>query len=155
MTTELSFDIQEAHRYFSAQCFNQAWDLIEREVRTPEEEEQMLNLSMASLYHWTQRPDCGSKEFSLGYWQLSRIYAITGRPDNATWYAERCREVTEDSDLPPFYLGYAYEALARAAMAGRDRQAAMGYIAQARELAKAEQSDEDRQLLLDDLATIL
>ena len=155
MSTEPTFDLEEAHKFFSADCFNQAWDLIEKEVRTPEEEEQMLNLSMASLWHWSQRPDCGSKELSLGYWQVSRIYAITGRPDNATWYAERCREVTEDAELPAFYLGYAFEALARAAVAGRDRQAAAEYIAQARELAKAEKSDEDRQLLLDDLATIL
>ena len=155
MSTEPTFDLQEAHKYFSAECFNRAWDLIEKEVRTPEEEEQMLNLSMASLWRWTQRPDYGSKELSLGYWQVARIYAITGRPENATWYAERCREVTEDAELPPFYLGYAYEALARAAMAGRDKQGAMEYIALAREQAKAEKSDEDRQLMLDDLATIL
>lgn len=155
MSSEPSFDTQAAHQHFSTSCFNQAWDLIEKEARTPDEEERMLNLSMASLWHWSQRPDCTSKELSLGYWQVSRIFAITGRPENATWYAEKCREVTEDSELPPFYLGYAYEALARAAMAGRDRQAAMDYIAQARGLAKQEQSDEDRQLLLDDLATIL
>jgi hypothetical protein len=129
--------------------------LIEKEARTPDEEEQMLNLSMASLWHWMQRPDCGSKQLSLGYWQIARIYAITGRPENATWYAEKCREVTEDADLPPFYLGYAYEALARAAASGRNRQAAMEYIMAAREVAKREQSEEDRQLLLDDLATIL
>jgi hypothetical protein len=155
MSTEPTFDLLEAHRYFATECFNQAWDLIEKEVRTAEEEEEMLNLSMASLFHWTQRPDCTDKELSLGYWQVSRIFAITGRPENATWYAEKCREVTEDAELPPFYLGYAYEALARAAMAGRNKQEAMEYIAQARELAKQEQSDEDRQLLLDDLATIL
>jgi hypothetical protein len=155
MSSEPTFDMQAAHQHFSTSCFNQAWDLIEKEARTPEEEERMLNLSMASIWHWSQRPDCTSKELSIGYWQVSRIYAITGRPENATWYAEKCREVTEDSDLPPFYLGYAYEALARAAMAGRDRQAAMEYIAQARGLAKQEQSDEDRQLLLDDLGTIL
>jgi hypothetical protein len=155
MSSEPSIDLQAAHKHFSTMCFNQAWDLIEREVRTPDEEEQMLNLSMASLWHWTQRPDCTNKELSIGYWQIARVYAITGRPENATWYAEKCREVTEDAELPPFYLGYAYEALARAAMAGRDKQAAMEYIAQARELAKQEQSDEDRQLLLDDLATIM
>lgn len=155
MSSESSFDTQAAHEFFSTTCFNQAWDLIEKEVRTPEEEERMLNLSMASLWHWTQRTDCGSKELSLGYWQIARIFAITGRPENATWYAEKCREVTEDAELPAFYLGYAYEALARAAMAGRNRQAAVEYIGQARELAKQEQSDEDRQLLLDDLATIL
>lgn len=155
MSDEPTFDIEAAHRYFSTHCFNRAWDLIDQEQRTPAEEDEMLNLSLASLWHWTQRPDCTNKELSLGYWQVSRIYAITGRPENATWYAERCLEVTEDAELPPFYLGYAYEALARAAMAGRNKRQAMEYIAQARALAADEANEEDKQLLLDDLATIL
>jgi hypothetical protein len=155
MSDEPNFDIEAAHRYFSTECFNRAWDLIDQEERTPAEEDEMLNLSIASLWHWTQRPDCTKKELSLGFWQVSRIYAITGRPENAVWYAERCLDVTEDAELPPFYLGYAYEALARAAMAGRNKRQAMEYIAQARALAQQEQSEEDRQLLLDDLATIL
>lgn len=155
MSDEPTFDIEAAHQYFSKECFNRAWDLIDQEERTPAEEDAMLNLSLASLWHWTQRPDCGNKELSLGYWQVSRIYAITGRPENAVWYAERCLEVTEDAELPPFYLGYAYEALARAAMAGRDKRQAMEYIAQSRALAAQEPNEEDRQLLLDDLATIL
>lgn len=154
MSDEPTFDIQAAHRYFSTECFNRAWDLIEQEDRTPEEEDEMLNLSIASLWHWTQRPDCTSKELSLGYWQVSRIYAITGRSENATWYAERCLEATEEAELPPFYLGYAYEALARAAMIGRDRRTTMEHIAKAREFAQQEENEEDRQLLLDDLATI-
>ncbi|MGZ9159225.1 MAG: hypothetical protein ACXW36_10220 [Nitrospira sp.] len=155
MADDPNLDVAAAHRYFSTECFNRAWDLIEKEDRTPEDEEQMLNLSMASLYHWTQRPDCTEKERSIGYWQVSRIYALTGRPEMATAYAERCLEVTEDAELPPFYLGYAYEALARAAMIGRDRSSAMEYIAKARAQAQREQSEEDRQLLLDDLATIV
>ncbi|MGE5601891.1 MAG: hypothetical protein ACM30E_02500 [Nitrososphaerales archaeon] len=155
MSDEPNFDIEAAHRYFSTECFNRAWDLIDQENRTPADEDEMLNLSMASLWHWTQRPDCTKKELSLGYWQVSRIYAITGRPENAVWYAERCLEVTEDAGLPPFYLGYAYEALARAAMAGRNKRQAMEYIAQARALAAQEKNEEDKQLLIDDLETIL
>lgn len=155
MSDEPTFDIEAAHRYFSTHCFNRAWDLIDQEERTPAEEDEMLNLSLASLWHWTQRPDCTNKELSLGYWQVSRIYAITGRADNAVWYAERCLEVTEDAELPPFYLGYAYEALARAAMAGRNKRQAIEYINQARAQAQQETNDEDKQLLLDDLETIL
>lgn len=155
MSDQPTFDIEAAHHYFSTECFNRAWDLIDQEERTPAEEDEMLNLSIASLWHWTQRPDCTNKQLSLGFWQVSRIYAITGRPENATWYAERCLEVTEDAGLPPFYLGYAYEALARAAMAGRDKRQAMEYIAQARVLAQRETNEEDKQSLLDDLATIL
>jgi hypothetical protein len=154
MSDEPTFDLEAAHRYFSTNCFNKAWDLIETEERTPADEDEMLNLSLASLWHWTQRADCTKKELSIGYWQVSRIYAITGRPENAMWYAQRCLEVTEDAELPPFYMGYAYEALARAASANRDRRATAEYLGRARAYAAREQSEDDRQLLLDDLATI-
>src|ERR1700687_1872237 len=65
----------EAHRFFSAHCFNRAWDLIRKSNRTTIECEQMLQLSQASLWHWTQRSDCTPKNLSIGNWQLSRIYA--------------------------------------------------------------------------------
>ena len=149
------FDLEAAHRHFAADCFNRAWDLIDQEERTLEDEEEMLHLSMASLWHWSQRPDCGDKERSIGYWQVARIFAITGRPDMATAYAQKCLEATENTDLPPFYLGYAYEALARAAMAGNDHEAAMRYVGKARAAAQQEASEEDREILLDDLATIV
>lgn len=151
---EPTFEIEAAHRHFSTDCFNRAWDLIEQEERTEEEDEQMLHLSLASLWHWQQRPDRTAKELSIGYWQVARIYALIGRSDNARWYADRCLEVTESASLPPFYMGYAFEALARAAMAGRDRVAMIGYLRDARKYADQETNEEDRQLLLDDLATI-
>jgi len=150
-----TFDLETAHRFFSTDCFNRAWDLIEKEDRTLEEDEEMLNLSMASLWHWSQRPDFGAKEKSIGYWQVARILAITGRPEMATVFAQRCLEVTEEADLPVYYLGYAYEALARAAMAGRNRIAAVRYLAQAKAAADQEPNEEDREVLRDDLATII
>jgi hypothetical protein len=32
-----NFDLAAAHKYFSAHCFNAAWDLIEKKDRTPAE----------------------------------------------------------------------------------------------------------------------
>jgi len=154
MSEEPTFDLQAAHEYLSTECFNRAWDLIELEERTEEQDEQMLHLSFASLWHWQQRPDCTARELSIGYWQVSRIFAITGRSDNARWYADKCLEITESAELPTFYLGYAYEALARAAMAGRNRSAMIGYLREAHKYAAREENEEDRQLLVDDLATI-
>ena len=47
------FDTEQAHRYFSTHCFNMAWQLIEKPDRTPEDDEQMIRLAQASLWHWT------------------------------------------------------------------------------------------------------
>src|SRR5262245_27775596 len=112
MAQDPGFDTAKAHRYFSANCFNKAWEFIEKPDRTPDEDEQMIRLSQASMWHWTQREDCKRQNLSIGYWQLSRVYAIAGRPDDARRYGQLCLEHSREE--PPFYLGYAYEALARA-----------------------------------------
>lgn len=61
------FDLAAAHRYFSAECFNRAWDLIEKPDRTPEEDEEMIiRPNQASLYPWNQIEDCTHKNLSWG-----------------------------------------------------------------------------------------
>ena len=66
-------DLIAAHNLFSAVCYNKAWELIEKTDRTPEEDEQLIRLSMASHWHWTQRKDCSPTNTSVAYWQTSRI----------------------------------------------------------------------------------
>ena len=83
MAGKTDFDHQAAHKYFSTHCFNRAWDLIEKSERTPDEAEEMIRLSLASQYHWSQREDASSKTASIGFWQTSRIYALLGLADNA------------------------------------------------------------------------
>jgi hypothetical protein len=92
ITSGRSTDVNEAgaHRFFSAQCFNRAWDLIRKPDRTDLENEQMLLLSQASLWHWTQRSDCTPRHLSIGYWQLSRVQALLGQAENALDSAKKC-----------------------------------------------------------------
>lgn len=40
------------HRNLAAQCFNQAWEYIEKADRAAEETEEMINIAHASCYHW-------------------------------------------------------------------------------------------------------
>ena len=154
MTKNNDFDQAAAHKYYSANCFNKAWDLIDKEQRTPEEDEQMIRLNQASHYHWTQRPDYSNTSASIGYWQTSRIYAILGQAENAMRYGQLCLQVSQEGGTPPFYLGYAYEALARAAAVAGNRQDMNGYLDKARAAAEEVQEADDRQVLLDDLHTI-
>ena len=58
MAESTGFDIEHAHKYFSVNCFNLTWELIDKPDRTPKDNEQMVRLAQASLWHWTQRPDC-------------------------------------------------------------------------------------------------
>ncbi|UCC44123.1 MAG: hypothetical protein JSU65_13585 [Candidatus Zixiibacteriota bacterium] len=152
MTTQPEFDIEAAHKYFAANCFNKAWDLIDKARRSEEEDEQMLQMNQASLYHWLQRKDCNPVNLSVGYWQTSRIYALLGRPDEAVKYGLLCLKYAKGQD--PFYIGYAYEALARAEMMAGNTDKAREHLARAKEAAGAEPDEDNRKMLIADLQSI-
>jgi hypothetical protein len=44
----VEFDQAEAHRFFSADCFNKAWTLIDMEKRTAEQDQEMIRHPWAS-----------------------------------------------------------------------------------------------------------
>jgi hypothetical protein len=154
MTSSTDFDVVAAHRYFSVECFNKAWDLLDRPSRTPAEDEEMLHLGLASLWHWTQRPDCTATNRSVSYWQVSRIYAVLGQAGNARRYGELCLGVSQGEGIPPFYLGYAYEALVRAEKVAGNRDKMAEYLQAACQVAETVPDAEARQMLQNDLATI-
>ena len=152
MIREPEFDASKAHRYFSADCFNKAWELIEKTERTSAENEQMIRLSQASLWHWTQRHDCTRANVSIGYWQVSRIYAILGRADEARRYGQLCLEHSDRES--PFLLACAYEALARAEKTVGNDATAEKYCAEALRHSEDVSRPEDREQILNDLKTI-
>ena len=154
MTKKTDFDHSAAHKYFSTNCFNQAWDLIEKTDRTPAEDEDMIRLSLASHYHWTQREDYSDSNASIAHWQTSHIYSLLGQADNARRYGQLCLEVSQGEEIPPFFLGYAYEALARAESTAGNQKQAQEYIDQAKSIAEKIQEAEDKEQLLNDLDTI-
>jgi hypothetical protein len=152
MSQPQSFDLAAAHRFFAADCFNKAWSLIEKPERTPEEDEEMLRLNQASMWHWSQREDCARRNLSIGYWQASRIHALLGRGDEARRYGELCLQYSQQES--PFLLAYAYEALARAEQVAGNEPLVEQYHAEALRLVESVVDAEDRQALLDDLSTI-
>ena len=154
MTAKNDHDQRYEHKYVSANCFNKAWDLIDKADRTSAEDEEMIRLSLASHYHWTQRDDYSPTSASIGHWQTSRIYAILGQVENTRRYGQLCLEASRAEDVPPFYLGYAYEALARAEAVGGDREKSEKFIIEAKAAAENIEKPEDRKPLLDDLGTI-
>lgn len=152
LTTEPPFDLAAAHRYFSAECFNTAWDLMEKSDRTAEEDLLMVALSQASIYHWSQRPDCTQENLSIGFWQASRIQALLGNASEARRHAETCLRFSHQ--LAPFYVGYAYEALARAERLAGEQARYEDYLAVARDWAAKVTDEEDRSLLMQDLDSV-
>jgi tetratricopeptide (TPR) repeat protein len=153
MSTTTDFDESRAHQFFSANCFNRTWELIEEPNRSDVENEQMLLFAHASLWHWTMREDCTERNRSTGYWQLARVYAVLGQAENAMRYGELCLQLCQSESA--FYLGYAHEAVARAAMLAGDRELAIAHVNEARKLAAQVDEADERTALEKDLGTIV
>jgi len=152
MPNEPSFDINAANKYFSANCFNNTWGYIDKKDRTAEDNEQMIQLAQASLWHWSQREDKTDRNMSIGYWLAARVYALVDESNNARKYGLLCLEYSKNDE--PFYLGFAYEALARAEMTAGDKTKMNQYLQEARNLAESVTNDEEKKMLTDDLESI-
>jgi len=140
------------HKKLSADCFNRVWELLDKKQRTPEDDERMITLAHASLAHWRLREDCTDRNLSIGCWQISRVYAVLRQGANAKHYGELCLSVS--SKEPPFYLAYAHEALARAAMLNRQRDAYDLHLSEAKALTAKVADVEEKKLIQDDLESL-
>jgi hypothetical protein len=75
-----------------------------------------------------------------------------GEADNARKYARLCLEKTPPGE--PFYLGYAYEALARAESVANVPEQAQTFLAQARQQSEKITDEQEKKLLVNDLKTL-
>jgi hypothetical protein len=154
MAKPSDIEISAAHRFFSADCFNRAWDLIDKTERSAEEGELMLELCLSSIWHWRQREDFTATNLSIGYWQAARVYTLLSQLENARRYGMLCLEVSQVDGIAPFYCGYAYEALARVEAKAGNPAKANEYLQQARRMAAQVTNLQDKQQLEDDLDSI-
>lgn len=152
-TAEKTYTEREAHRKFAAEFFNGVWTLLEKEVRTPAEDDQMLHGAHASRYHWSFVGDASN--LGIGEWQVSRVYSVLGRPEPAAYHARRYLELATVHGLGPFHVGFAHEALARAAAVAGDASACEAHLRQAREQGAQVEDEEERNLLFADLGTVM
>ncbi|HEX38333.1 MAG TPA: hypothetical protein ENG70_05735 [Candidatus Cloacimonetes bacterium] len=142
---EKTYTIEQAHQIFAVDFFNKTWDFIEKEDRTPEEDETMLNLAHASLMHWAM---VGQPiNVQRGEWMVANVYTILGRPVAALHHAQNCLDLTNKFDFKDFDLAFAYEIYARAlAMQGDKRW--KEYYQKAKDAAAQIEKKEDREYFL-------
>ncbi len=143
-------DTQALHKQLSKQCFNETWTLLDTPNRTSEQNRLMREMAHASLFHWLKRDDCTPQTISVGLWQISRVHAVLGESDVALRYAKDCIAVSEEAGLEPFYVGYAYEAAARAAKDDLIRYEM--YLSRSKRTLREIVDDSNRKLLALDLA---
>jgi len=144
-------DEQAVHERFSVDCFNLAWDLLDRSDRSPEQDEEMLRLSVASTWHWAKRSDCTAENLSVGLWQTSRIHSVLEHMEEARRYATLCVQESSKQNVGVFFLGYAYEATARAETLAGNASAATVALEHAEKLATQIEDADARSMLEQDL----
>jgi len=143
---------KELHRTLGVEEFNLVWSLLGKQRRTRDEDDTMVHAAHASRFHWGIAG--GPKEWAIGEWQISHVYAVLGREESASYHANRCLELCNANRLGDFLLAYAYEALARAdALAGRRRDLRR-HLASAYEAGLKIGEAYDRKRFFSDLKTV-
>ncbi len=141
-------------KYFAVNYFNKTWDILEMKNRSKEDIEKIKNFCHASFLHWSEVEDCTEENLSIGYWLIARVYSIAEEGENAIRYANRCIEVSEDANLDPFYIAYAYEAKARALKILGKLEEAKVFLKKANEFVPKIKDKKSKEYILADLETI-
>jgi hypothetical protein len=149
--TEPRTEIDVDHRQLGVDLYNRTWKLLEKRNRTRADDDEMLNTTHASAYHWSRAAGTGPENAARSQWQISRVNAVLGRGDAAVNHAERCLEHCTQNGIGDWDLAAAYEALARAhRVAGNDAEYRRN-LELGREALAQIADDEDREHIAEDL----
>jgi hypothetical protein len=145
----------EEHRRLGVELYNGTWELIERQDRTPDEDDEMLHRAHASAYHWLQAPHTPAN-LARSHWLCSRVHVLMGQPEGALYHARRCLALVEGhpDEMEEWDLPGAYEALARAHLAAGEDSEAARYKSLGLETVAKVADEEDRKHIEADLASI-
>ena len=151
MTEQETLTEPRFHKKMAVEFFNEAWKLLDKPDRTPDEDARMIHLAHASRLHWQF---IGSAQnLAVGEWQVSRVHALLRQPDSALYHAQRSLDIAEHNDLSRFHLACAHEAIARALAITR-HHSALEHVATARKIASEITDPEEKKLLDEDLSSI-
>lgn len=103
--------MKDIHQQLAADLFNQSWDLLMKQDRSPEEENTLINQAHASLWHWRQ---IGQPINILrGEWMICHVYTLLEHPEAALYHANNILRLQDEIQPTDWDLAYCYEALAR------------------------------------------
>lgn len=73
------FTLEECHKKFAIELNNLVWGLLSKLDRTSKENDEMINASHASLFHWSKIGK--AVNLQRGEWLISRVYAVSNRSE--------------------------------------------------------------------------
>ena len=152
MTTEDDAPVLESHKKFAINLFNLVWELLDKDKRTVDENDRMLYAAHASRFHWGEIGT--SLEFERGEWQISRVYSVLNRSEEAIHHARRCFDICTENGIGDFDIAFAYEALARAHSVAGDAGKSNEYIRLGERAGELIEDKGDREYFLSELRGI-
>jgi hypothetical protein len=150
MSEDKTYTEAEAQLHFAKQFNGKTWELLDKQERTGEENELLVDYAHASLAHW--RVVGTGVNLQRGAWMLARVNIVLGNAQLALQYAQRCLELTEQykDQLSDFDFAFAYECVARAQALAGNQAEAQKFVEMADQAGTAIQDEEDRQIFFDD-----
>ena len=140
------------HKAIAIETFNATWNLLDKDLRTAEENDIMVHTAHTSRYHWGQVG--GPTEFERGDWQLSRVYATLGKGSEALHYAKHTLNTCMENEIGDYDLAFAYEAMARAHAVNGNWTEVDRYVQMAKTAVDGIEKKDDRDYFLKELDSI-
>lgn len=137
------------HRRLGVDLFNHTWTLLGKEGRTALEDDEMLDATHASAYHWSVVGE--PENLVRAQWQISRVNAVLGRGEAAVYHGQRCVDHCLEHGIGDWDLAFAYEALARGHKVSGNRDEYERVLALAREAGAKIAEADDREHFEEDL----
>jgi hypothetical protein len=150
--TEAGGDAAAARKSFAVAAFNGAWELVDKSDRTPADDRQMLTLAFASRWHWGEVGSAENK--AIADWQVAHVASLIGEPSLARAFAQAAYDAARSEELPDWLRASTAEGLARAFACAGDQASYATHAAEARTLVEKLDDEEDRELILGQLASI-
>ncbi len=149
MVKEDDAAVREWHKKFAINLFNLVWELLDKEERTADDDDRMLYAANASRFHWGEIGT--SLEFERGEWQISRVYSVLNRAEDAIYHAQRCHDICVENGIGDFDIAFAYEALARAYAVAGDSGKSKEYILSGEKAGELIEDEGNREYFLSEL----
>ncbi len=152
MNHNLTPEQMQWHREQAITGFNAAWELLDKQNRSQEDNLTMIHMAHASRYHWGK---IGTPlEFARGEWQVSRVYAVLKMGESALFHAKASLQYCQENAIASFDLAFAYEANARAYAVLGNVEAMQEYIQHGKKAAVDIEDEDDCNYFLGELATV-
>ncbi len=136
-------EMQQFHRDMGAATFNRSWEILLKEDRSRQDEDYLINMVHASLFHWRQVGE--PVNVLRGEWMIAHVYTLLRHKEAACYHAENTLRIAEEVKAADWDLAYSYEAMARVMALHGNKAEFEKYHALAQEAGEKIAGDGDRK----------